>query len=58
MEVKTLTPTERLLLINQFRLLESAYPENAKDYAESRDIIAHGGLMPYVEAKARAAQRA
>jgi 3-isopropylmalate/(R)-2-methylmalate dehydratase small subunit len=23
-----------------------------------RDIIAHGGLMPYVEAKARAAQRA
>ena len=40
MELETLTPIERLQLINQFRILEKLYPEHAKDYAESRDIIA------------------
>ncbi len=47
MFVKTLTPTERLLLINQFRMLEKLYPEGAKDWAESRDIIAHGYTIEY-----------
>lgn len=47
MFVKSLTPVERLQLINQFRILEKLYPENAKDYAESREIIAHGYTIQY-----------
>ena len=49
MFVKTLTPVERLQLINQFRILGKLYPEYAKDYAESRDIIAHGYTIEYEE---------
>jgi uncharacterized protein YfbU (UPF0304 family) len=47
MEIKTLTPVERLQLINQFKTLEKLYPEDATDYAESRDIIAHGYTIQY-----------
>jgi uncharacterized protein YfbU (UPF0304 family) len=46
-EHKTLSPVERLQLINQFRILEKLYPENAEDYAESRSIIAHGYTIQY-----------
>jgi len=49
LEHKTLTPVERLQLINQFRILEKLYPEHAKDYAESRAIIAAGYTIQYDE---------
>lgn len=49
MEPTTLTPVERLQLINQFRILEKLYPENAQDYAESRGIIARGYTIQYEE---------
>ena len=41
MDITTLTPVERLQLINQFSILEKLYPEHAEGYAESRRIIAH-----------------
>jgi uncharacterized protein YfbU (UPF0304 family) len=47
MYLTTLTPIERQQLINQFRILEKLYPENAEDYAESRSIIAHGYTIQY-----------
>ena|ERR1700691_5048142 len=50
LEHKTLTPVERLQLINQFRILEKLYPEHAEDYAASREIIAHGYAIQYEEA--------
>jgi|HubBroStandDraft_2_1064218.scaffolds.fasta_scaffold01583_4 uncharacterized protein YfbU (UPF0304 family) len=49
MEPETLTPVERLQLINQFRILEKLYPEQAEDYEESRDIIANGYTIQYGE---------
>src|ERR1700688_4654939 len=48
-EHKTLTPVQRLQLINQFLILEKLYPEHAKDYAERRGIIAHGYTIQYEE---------
>jgi uncharacterized protein YfbU (UPF0304 family) len=44
---ETLTAFERLQLINQLRILEKLDPNNAEDYAESRDIIAHGYTIQY-----------
>ena len=49
MALTTLTPAERLQLINQFRILEKLYPEDAEHYAESRGIIAHGYTIQYEE---------
>jgi uncharacterized protein YfbU (UPF0304 family) len=49
MAPKTLTPVERLELINQFRILGKLYPEHGEDYAESREIIAHGYTIQYEE---------
>ena len=47
MNPRSLTPIERLKLINQFRILEKLYPEHAEDYQESREIIAKGYTIQY-----------
>jgi uncharacterized protein YfbU (UPF0304 family) len=49
MEPKTLTPVERLQLVNQFRILEKLDPEHAENYAKSRSIIADGYTIQYDE---------
>jgi hypothetical protein len=49
MQPKTLSPVERLQLINQFRILEKLYPDEAEHYAESREIIARGYTIQYEE---------
>lgn len=47
MQPKSLTQVERLQLINQFAILEKLDPDHAEDYAESREIIAHGYTIQY-----------
>ncbi|MGA3328212.1 MAG: YfbU family protein [Terriglobia bacterium] len=47
MQPKSLTPVERLQLVNQFRILEKLYPEQAADYEEWRGIIARGYTIQY-----------
>jgi hypothetical protein len=44
---KTLTPVERLLLANQFRILEKLYPDSAEEYAKMRSIVAQGYTIEY-----------
>ncbi|AXC16127.1 UPF0304 protein yfbU (plasmid) [Acidisarcina polymorpha] len=47
MTVTTLTPVERLQLINQYRILEKLDPEGADEYAADREIIARGYTAQY-----------
>jgi uncharacterized protein len=47
--IKTLTPVERLQLVNQFRILEQLYPDEAAHYSELRDIITEGYTIQYGE---------
>ena len=45
--VTTLTPAERLQLVNQFEILEKLYPELAEDYAAKREIVERGYTIQY-----------
>lgn len=45
--IKTLTPVERLQLANQFKILEKLYPDEAVDYAASREIVERGYSIQY-----------
>jgi uncharacterized protein YfbU (UPF0304 family) len=42
-----LSMTERLILVNQYLILEALYPGDAKDYALARRAIASGYEMAY-----------
>ncbi|MDZ4797684.1 MAG: YfbU family protein [Bryobacteraceae bacterium] len=48
-ETTTLTPAERLQLVNQYRILEALYPDEAEHYAEHREIVAEGITIRYGE---------
>ncbi len=47
--ITSLTPPERLQLINQFRILAKLDPDHEQEYAEHREIIAHGYTLQYDE---------
>jgi uncharacterized protein YfbU (UPF0304 family) len=42
-----LTPVERWMLSNQFRILEALYPDEAESYAEAREAIENGYELQY-----------
>lgn len=46
MDIK-LTPEQRLILINQYAILERLYPEEESDYARKREIIENGYTLHY-----------
>jgi uncharacterized protein YfbU (UPF0304 family) len=47
MDVITLTPVERLQLVNQFLILEKLYPDLAEQYAAQRAVIEKGFTIQY-----------
>ena len=44
-----LTFVERVILANQFKILEKLYPEEADSYSQNREIIEHGYKLHYTE---------
>ena len=42
-----LTRIERLVLANQYKILEALYPEEADYYKEAREIVEHGFELQY-----------
>lgn len=42
-----LTLEQRLILINQYTILEKLYPENESDYARKREILENGYTLHY-----------
>lgn len=47
--VTTLTPLERLQLVNQYEMLEKMDPEHAEEYARKRRILEEGYTILYPE---------
>lgn len=47
--VDTLSPSERLQLVNQFRILGILDPSNATRYSTNADILAHGYTIEYAD---------
>lgn len=47
MDDVNLSKTERLLLANQYKILEALYPEEAADYADARKIVESGYVLDY-----------
>jgi hypothetical protein len=42
-----LTRTERWILVNQYRILEALYPDEAKWFAENREALSSGYELHY-----------
>jgi len=42
-----LTKVERLLIVNQFKILENLYPDEAKYYAQQRKAVEYGYTLHY-----------
>ena len=38
---------ERIILCNQYLILEKLYPEDAEDYAQTRKALEHGYALHY-----------
>jgi hypothetical protein len=47
MDHVNLSQMERLLLSNQYKVLEALYPEEASDYAHAREIVERGYALEY-----------
>ena len=45
----TLTLKERLLLANQYLILEKLYPDEAEHYAELRKVVERGYALEYID---------
>lgn len=44
-----LTPVERLILANQYRILAKLYPSDTDEYEQSAEVLEHGYALEYSE---------